>query len=227
MGGSRGEEDAIDDGPLHGDPVDAALERQGADDRRMGRRGGERQELEPAFNDLAQLRLGPFPREVAAQFTRSLVEGLGRAVPDDTLEHLLNRLGWYCPFHLQLLVSQLDPPSLSGAPVTPDHVEGAWQQLLHPRNRAYLDPWWDNLESLPTPPLARAVLGILAQQPGGLSPQRLAQEHQQVTAGPCHQQHLADTLWELTAAGYLEQSGPRYRVPSGLLREFFARRWGG
>ena len=103
--------------------------------------------LGDTINDLYLVRLGPFERATARRFLRELSNAYSFPIPDDVLEHLLNRIGWLIPYYLQLLFRELraECAKLDALPelIVVDRV---FDHLLSPSKKGYFDYWRQRLD---------------------------------------------------------------------------------
>lgn len=183
--------------------------------------------LGDTVNDLYLVRLGPFERDTARLFLSRLSASYSFPIPEATLEHVLDRVGWLIPYYLQLLFRELR--SFCGDD-TPDvaAVDQVFEDLLSASKKGYFDYWRQRLkEELGQPEAGHALLLLnsAAADPSGASrsalKQVLAERIQEPEARDDRLRYLLDVLEN---DGYLVEHDKRYRFRSPLLREFWLKR---
>ena len=179
------------------------------------------------INDLYLFPLGPFDRDTARRFLRELGAAYDFPIPEDVLEHALDRIGWLVPYYLQLLFRELRARCVDAAPDA-SAVDRVFDGLLSPSGRIYFDYWRQRLdEELGQPEAGHALLllNAAAVDPTGASrsslAQVLAQRIQEPAARDDRLRYLLDVLEN---DGYLVEHEKRYRFRSPLLREFWLKR---
>ena len=95
--------------------------------------------LGDTINDLAIESLGPFSREDADRFLQELARSHGLVLEEVVRTHVLDRIGWPIPYHLQLVFSALLDLGKSRPSVV--DAELAYAGLLAPARKAHFD-WW-------------------------------------------------------------------------------------
>lgn len=180
-------------------------------------------------NDLYVVHLGPFDRETARQFLIKLSETYELELSETALEHLLDRVGWLIPYHLQLLFKELQSSrKLFGTVPSQETVDEIFDGLLSPSKRAYFDYWRQRLEEelgQQDAGLALLLLSASANDPNGVTRSTLSQTLSDQFAEPKkREEKLRYLLDVLESDGYLVAVSQRYRFRSPLLREFWLRR---
>jgi hypothetical protein len=187
-----------------------------------------RARLSDTINDLFLFSdLGAFSDETADRFLVALATAYGLLLPRDVRTHILRRLGWPTPHQLQLVFAELRAQVLDHAPTTAS-VDVAFERLLSPSGRGYLDWWRQRLHEQLGPPGAdqsMALLDAAASDPNGASlivlQTILAQQIHEARECTDQLQYLLDVL---QSDGYLVRDGERMRFRSALLAEFWRRR---
>lgn len=181
------------------------------------------------INDLYLVRLGSFERDTARLFLRRLSVAYSFPIPDDALEHALDRVGWLIPYYLQLLFRELRTYCENrGAAADVEAVDRVFEDLLSASKKGYFDYWRQRLdEELGQPDAGSALLllNAAATDPNGVAraslEQLLAERVSEPEARSERLRYLVDVL---ESDGYLVEEDQRYRFRSPLLREFWLRR---
>ncbi len=185
--------------------------------------------MSAAINDLHTQRLGPFARADARAFIRALCTAESLALDDPTIDHLLDRVGWLIPFHLQLVFSKLRERARAGRTAArgPDEVEAAIEETL--TERKDFASWDERLaDELGEEHARRArlVLASCARDPKGALTSTLgAALAKDVRHEVERARELRFVLDVLETDGYLVRDGKRWRFASPLLRAFWLRRY--
>lgn len=179
------------------------------------------------INDLHLVHLGAFDRETADRLLAELAESHSFPLEAAVREHVLGRVGWLIPFHLQLVFSELR--GMCGAePATIEAVDAAFESLLGPAKKGYFDYWRQRLgEELGRPDGGHAItlLNAIARDSGGARRETLSQVLSEAVADPeTRAEKLRYLLDVLEGDGYLVSVEGRYGFRSPLLREFWLQR---
>jgi hypothetical protein len=179
--------------------------------------------LGDTINDLAIESLGPFSREDADRFLEELAKSHGLTLTADVRAHVLDRIGWPIPFHLQLVFSALvdlgqPRPSVADA-------EQAYRRLLEPTRKAHFDWWVQRLHEELGKIDAEHALGVLAavaRAEDGASRTIVAEVlRAQGATDEAFHRFLLDVLEN---DGYLVMSEGHYVFRSPLLRDYWRAR---
>lgn len=181
-----------------------------------------RERLGDTINDLAVESLGPFTSKDADLLLVELAKAHGMELRPQVREHIVQRIGWLIPYHLQLLFAALRDEDIQ-APSIHD-AERAYLGLLHPARKAYFDYWVQRLhEELGRVDAghALAVLAATARDDEGASRTVLTQLlHSRGLEDEERHRFLLDAL---ETDGYVV-SGDRYVFRSPLLRDYWRAR---
>jgi hypothetical protein len=184
--------------------------------------------LRKTINDLMPMPLGAFSADVADDFLRHLADDNGLEIDRDVRQHVVERIGWPLPYHLQLAVHALI--DLECRQVSKEDVERAVEHLLRPESFCHFDTWRQRLKdqlSVADARAAFAILKFLCQHPEGrtraeildaLMAGRPAADVTQVD------DQIGGLLVLLQRDGYLIEQDGNYAFRSFLLREFWYRR---
>lgn len=185
--------------------------------------------LGDTINDLRIYHLGPFTRESSDGLLRELAETHDLSLSEAVRSHLIDRVGWLIPYHLQLLFSEVRALSRGGdVERTVKTVDEAYETLLSPSHKAYFDYWRQRLhEELGKPDagFALALLTAAARDEKGATRTTLKQVlRSHVNDQIERDEKLRFLLDVLEGDGYLVEEGERFTFRSPLVREFWLRR---
>ena len=90
------------------------------------------------INDLNTIEIPPLDREEAKRFTVKLLDYKTVPFKEETIAHLLNKIEWFIPFHIQLAVQELIDGYLdTDEPVDEAGVDKAFSRIADMRNDMY------------------------------------------------------------------------------------------
>jgi len=185
--------------------------------------------LGDTINDLHIYHLGPFSEADADGLLQQLGTTHDLLLSDDVRSHMIRRVGWLIPYHLQLLFGQLRShcrdedrePSIAA-------VDAAYEELLTPAHKSYFDYWRQRLhEELgkPDASFALALLAAIARDESGVTRDTLRGVLSEHVGEPLERdEKLRYLLDVLEGDGYLASEAGRLRFRSPLVREFWIRR---
>jgi len=172
------------------------------------------------INDLNTIEIPPLNRTEAQKFTASLLNYAEIPYEQKAIEHLLDKIEWFIPFHLQLLVQELiDQYDDTPETVNPATVDNAFAQIADMRHNAYFEHYYSRLKKTFNAneyPFALAVLNELTRNDECdiEAVKRLAQTH--------HLGNYPLVLRTLEFDGYIFQTikanTTRFRFTSPVLR---------
>lgn len=120
------------------------------------------------INDLNVIEIPPLSREDAQTLIVQLLKSENIAYHDDAIEHFLDKLEWFVPFHIQLAVQELiDAYFGSEQKVNKTAVDKAFAHIIDMRNNHYFGHYYSRLEKTfdsQEYPFALAILKALTQQ---------------------------------------------------------------
>ena len=173
-----------------------------------------------AINDLNVVEVPPLNRDEATQLIITLLDHEKVSYDDTVLDHLLDKLKWFVPFHIQLLAQALiDAYFETGETVTETAIDKAFAEITAQRHNTYFEHYHKRLEKTFEEneyPFALAVLKTLAQQDKLDVPQvrELAKNHQL--------ENYSLVLRTLEFDGYIfssqKEGGTVYQFTSPVLR---------
>ncbi len=185
--------------------------------------------LGDTINDLHIYHLGPFSRADGDGLLRQLGSTYELPLSDDVRGHMLRRIGWLIPYHLQLLFGQLRGhcrdeecmPSIEA-------VDASYEALLSPAHKSYFDYWRQRLHDelgKPDASFALALLAAIAKDETGATHSTLQGVLSEQVEEPFDRnEKLRYLLDVLEGDGYLVSDADRLRFRSPLVREFWVRR---
>jgi hypothetical protein len=193
--------------------------------------------LSALVNDCFEYPIGPFKRVAAMSMMRQFAEDAEWMIIDETLGHLVDKVGWLSPYYLCLLLDQTmqaardrrdeagDSTALKELIIS--DVDDAYERLLSSRSRFI--HWEQRLNrDLQGADLdfAKLILTALAKKPEGLSQKQLHSRLSKLEADPdaraLRQQIIASKLQE---EGYVSapDADSRVKFLSFLLRDYWSR----
>jgi hypothetical protein len=134
-------------------------------------------------------------------------------------EHMLDKVGWLIPYHLQLLFSAVR--DLGDGTPTIETVERAYAGLLASHHKGYFDPWYQRLRDelgLVDEGHALALLEAAASDSGGAPTGVL---HELLRSRGANHDLTRYILGVLANDGYLVVVDERWRFRSPLLRDYW------
>jgi hypothetical protein len=186
--------------------------------------------LSDTINDLAIFNeLGAFSTAASDEFLAMLAGAYRLPLAEDVRGHILQRVGWPIPFHLQLVFAELRATCGDGAgPATVAAVDEVFERLLSPGKRALFDYWAQRLHDelgAPEAGYAQALLDASAADPAGAALSTLQGVLGRHVGDPgARDERLHYLLDVLHSDGYLVREDGRWRFRSTLLAEFWRRR---
>ncbi|MCZ6872445.1 MAG: hypothetical protein O7G88_02785 [bacterium] len=173
------------------------------------------------INDLSVIEVPPLNRQEARAFTTRLLNYENVRHAHDAIDYLLDKIEWFVPFHIQLVVQELIDEHLdTGEPVNNATVDNAFDKIADRRNDIYFAHYYSRLKG--TFPdgrqhaFALALLEELAQENA-----RSAQQIDAIAAAH-HLENYGLVLRTLEFDGYIfrHDDGNKtfYRFTSPVLR---------
>jgi len=181
------------------------------------------------INDFNLMPLGAFAPDEADAFLVALGESHRLELDPATRARILERVGWPIPFFLQLLFARLlDVCKDEEVPASAAAVDGVYEELLSPGNRAHFDYWRQRLYKelrRPRADQAVALLNVCCHDSAGPTRATLRSTLGKLIEDPqARDDRLRFLLDVLLTDGYLTEDGDRYPFRSTLLRDFWKRR---
>jgi len=179
----------------------------------------QRERLSDTINDLAIERLGGFSRRDARDFLADLAATYSIELSDAVTEHILDKLDWLIPYHLQLLFSTVRDLDVSTPSI--ESVDRAYDQLLSHTHKSYFDTWVQRLRDelgLVDEAHALALLEVAARDPRG-APSPVM--HELMRSRGADERLARYLLGVLESDGYMIADAKRWRFRSPLLRDYW------
>ena len=172
------------------------------------------------INDLNVVEIPPLSWDEATQLLKTLLDYENVSYEDAVLDHLLDKLEWFVPFHIQLLAQELIDAYLDTEETVNEKViDNAFAQIIDKRNYIYFSHYYSRLKKTfvgNAYDFALAVLKALTQQDKLTVPEvrKLAEAHQL--------DHAHSVLRTLAFDGYIfgsqKEGETVYRFTSPVLR---------
>jgi uncharacterized protein len=99
------------------------------------------------INDLNTLEIEPLNWEEAGLLLDELLAARGSVILPAARDHLLNKLEWLIPFHIQLLVQELLQLELPDRTIDEQHIDMAFDQIISTRNNNHFAHYHSRLKS--------------------------------------------------------------------------------
>lgn len=182
--------------------------------------------LRKTINDLTSVSLNALNIVEADAFLLRLAEGKTLLLTTAQRTHIIARVGWPLPHHLQLIFHALMDADVKQA--SDADIVRAFAEL--PKQHSQFDTWRQRLDDQFEQSDARAaqeLLRHLCQHPNGRSRAQLLNTlmaTRQSTDALAVEAQLAKLLQVLQRDGYLLESKSRYAFRSFLLRDFWLAR---
>jgi len=98
-----------------------------------------------AINDLNIFEIEPFDREEAKLLTVRLLESGNILYSPDCIDYMLDKMSWFSPYHIQLLVQEFADESDLGKTVSKDSVDNVFSKITGRRNDANFAHYYERL----------------------------------------------------------------------------------
>ena len=98
-------------------------------------------------NDLNSTEVEPLTPDEAYELTIELLHEKGISVDDATVAHLLQKIRWLIPFHIQLSVQEIGDLCRQTKAATADTVDKAFEQMVASRNNNHFEHYYSRLNS--------------------------------------------------------------------------------
>jgi len=176
------------------------------------------------INDLNTVEIPPLTKSQAEDFVTKLLDDAKVAYQPDTCDELLQRIGQFHPFYLQLAVQEIIGEFESTAKIIESSdVERALNKMLHRRNEHYFEHYYQRLKIVFSPEgfqFALALMNELAEQEHGINAERVQELATEYTVD-----NHRFILRSLEFDGYLFESKVAgetiYRFTSPILRKWW------
>jgi hypothetical protein len=99
------------------------------------------------INDLNSIEVGPLNKDEAIDLFTKLLMASGRGTDEAAGLFLLEKIQWYIPFHIQLIVQEIIAQTEKGAEVTQEVVERSINSIIDLRNQNHFEHYNSRLKS--------------------------------------------------------------------------------
>jgi hypothetical protein len=179
--------------------------------------------LSKHLNDIKPFKIGAFSENEAKDFIAILKVDDKVKINKSHKQHILDKLIWYLPFFIQLLVEKINYMiCVDGYIISNDTIDKAYNQLIA---EDHFDPWYERLKDYGTyKDNTRTILNICAKPPfANKSRDELLAELSSNAENI--EEMVAQSLKMLENDGYLFENNGKYTFRSPLLRDFWYRRF--
>jgi hypothetical protein len=119
------------------------------------------------INDLNTIEIEPLNEAEAGQFLGGLLSHRDFKIKPAAQSHLLAKLGWFIPFHIQLLVQELLKLASPEELIDIHHVDRAFEEIVATRNDNHFVHYYSRLKAQfkgPSLKYAEEILRIMAEE---------------------------------------------------------------
>ena len=182
-----------------------------------------------SMNDLENIKVEPFPKDIAEEFVAELFESQSKTVDEEVIEQVLQEVEVFVPFFLQLLVSEICKLGRDKkVDVSPNLVSEAYRErLISVESRTYFESFYSRLKDyyeINEERAAKAMLRQLALK-GELTGRELRNIYLQ-SAGAPSDEGFSHLLGDLENDFYLKRQDDVYRFHTKVLRDWWVRFYG-
>jgi hypothetical protein len=182
-----------------------------------------------SMNDLINIKVEPFPPDVAKKFVAELFENQNKDVDEAVIGQVLQEVEVFVPFFLQLLVSEICKLARDKkVDVSPSLVLEAYRdKLISVESRTYFESFYSRLKDyyeINEEHGAKAMLRELALR-GELTVQELRNVCLQAVSDSSYE-GFSNLLSDLENDFYLKRQGDVYRFHTKVLRDWWVRFYG-
>ncbi|MCP4696542.1 MAG: ATP-binding protein [Gammaproteobacteria bacterium] len=169
------------------------------------------------INDLNIVKAAPLNREEAKALLTKLLDSASVPYESEALEYLLDKAGWFVPFHIQLLVQELiDRHAESEEGVNKTGVDKVFANVAGTRHDTYFEHYYSRLQTTfdaREHPFALALLNRLCRE------ESLDAAKIEILAAAHELDRHKPVLRALEFDGYIfNDEGKAYRFTSPILR---------
>jgi len=183
-------------------------------------------QLSKHLNDYPHFPIGAFLENEAKDFISRLDVDKRVQFTEDHIQHILEKLVWYLPFFIQILVEKINfLICVDGKQLSNSSIDEAYERLLI-ENKNYFSTWDERLKDYNEfENNARIVLRLCALPNGESRENLLANLSAKTSDIEETETDLARLLDMLTNDGYLAVHNGKYIFRSPLLRDFWLIRY--
>lgn len=182
-----------------------------------------------AMNDLENIKIEPFPADVAEKLVHELFESQSKRVETAVIQRVLQEVEIFVPFFLQLLVSETCKLARDKkVDINPSLVSEAYRdRVISVESRTYFEHFYSRLRDYYDPDderAAKAMLRKLALK-GELTIQELRSIYLQAASRP-DDENFSHLLGDLENDFYLRPHDNAYIFHTKVLRDWWVRFYG-
>lgn len=114
------------------------------------------------INDLVNINVPPLEEEDAIAFAMHLSQDSNLVISEETILHLLNKLEWYIPFYIQLIIQEVKRLYRRNPIVDNTVIDQAVEKVLS--HRKDFVHWIERLKKLEAYSFARELLSVISEE---------------------------------------------------------------
>ena len=99
------------------------------------------------INDLHSIEIGPLKREEAIDLFTKLLGTKERTTNNNANDYLLEKIQWFIPFHIQLIVQEVANQTEKGTEITKEIIESSIESIIDLRNQNHFDHYFSRLKT--------------------------------------------------------------------------------
>lgn len=176
------------------------------------------------INDLNIVEVPPLSVSEAKNLLYQLFKEYGVHIEPSAVEHLIKKIHWLIPFHLQLAAQEIiDIYEVKAVTISSQHVDQAFERITNSRNDVYFDSYYSRLKKSFSPDQLAFTLDLLSQLASKdeihiSEITSLAKQHNSSS-------HLDSILESLTYDGYINNliNHDVYRFNSSILKMWWKK----
>ena len=178
--------------------------------------------LEKYLADLTPMQIGAFSQDEAKDFISKLDIGENAQFTKENTQYILEKLGWYLPYFIQLFVESIKSMVSDDAQITNGIIDNAYNNLLT-ENKMQLNFWVSRIKEYGScKEIAHNILIFCSESKEGRSRDNLlANLLGKKTNLEEIEKNLMKSLDMLKTDGYLLINDDKYTFHSHLLRDFW------
>ena len=89
-----------------------------------------------SINDLSSFHVKPLKKSDATDLINKIIDGSGLILADEKIEYILNKIKWFIPFYIQLVIGEIDniANDENNFNIDEEIIDSAFKQILDHRN---------------------------------------------------------------------------------------------
>ncbi len=174
------------------------------------------------INDLNSIKVSPLQRAEALAFSKELCKSVNISLNNETLEYMLDKIEWFIPFYIQLIIEQLKSISRqNGGVLSPTDIDKSINNAIEHKN--HFEHWHSKLKSFENASylFAKDVLSQISESAtiSSLEIQNLAAKYN------VNGDDARETIHSLVYDGYINNNDDAkiYRFNSPVLRAWWSK----